>query len=508
MTTPDTLAAIDLGSNSFHLVVAGVMDGELRIVDRMRDPVRLGAGLDADTRLTAAAEARAIKCLEVFGQRLRGLPAIGVRAVGTSTLRRARNASEFLFRASAALGHPVEVISGREEARLVYLGVAHSLEDDGARRLVIDIGGGSTECVLGEHFEPIAMESLKVGCVTLTAQYFGDGHIRAGAMQAAETATRLDLTPTEMRFRAPAFDTCMGSSGTIATIEQVLRQNGWSQQGITREGLARLGRELVAAGHVARLDLPGLKADRAPVFPAGVAILTGLFDALGIARMAAAPGALREGVLFDLLGRLRHEDVRDASIQRMCERYRVDAEQAARVERTAVTLLRQVARSWDLDEAKWRPWLSWAAQLHEVGLAVSHSGYHKHGAYLVSNSDLPGFSRDDQAFLAGLIRVHRRKLAAIVRDTPALTAPHAVRLAVLLRLAALLNRSRSQQPLPPLQLGADKGVLTLTLPPRWLDDQPLTRADLEAEAAVLADAGFGLVWAVPAVAGKKGKRGK
>ena len=506
MLAPETLAAVDLGSNSFHLLVASVVDGELRIVDRMRDPVRLGAGLDADTRLTAATQDRALKCLEVFGQRLRGVPAISVRAVGTSTLRRARNASEFLFRASEALGYPVEVISGREEARLVYLGVAHSLEDDGARRLVIDIGGGSTECVLGEHFEPIAMESLKVGCVTLTTQHFADGAIREAAMHAAETATRLDLTPTEMRFRAPAFDTCMGSSGTIGTIEQVLRQSGWSKQGITPEGLAKLSQALIKAGHVSKLNLPGLKPDRAPVFAAGVAILSGVFDALGIRRMTAAPGALREGVLFDLLGRIRHEDVRDQSIQRMCERYRIDAEQAARVERTAVTLLRQVAASWELDEGKWRPWLSWAAQLHEVGLAVSHSGHHKHGAYLVSNSDLPGFSRDDQAFLAGLIRVHRRKLAPGLRDTPALASPQAARLAVLLRLAALLNRSRSQQPLPALQLAADKNVLTLTLPPRWLDDQPLTRADLEAEAGLLADAGFGLV--VPVVAaGKKGKRG-
>lgn len=504
MMAPDTFAAVDLGSNSFHLVVARVVEGEVRIVDRMRDPVRLGAGLDSDLRLTPAAEARALKCLELFGQRLRGLPAVSVRAVGTSTLRRARNSSDFVFRAASVLGHPIEIISGREEARLVYLGVAHSLEDDGARRLVIDIGGGSTECVLGEHFEPLAIDSLNVGCVTLTSKYFADGEISAAAMHAAEMETRLELAPTEMRFRAPAFDTCMGASGTIATIEQVLRQSGWSKSGITAAGLARLGQELVAAGRVSKLSLPGLKGDRVPVFPAGVAILTGLFDALGIRRMAAASGALREGVLFDLLGRMRHEDVRDQSIKRLGERHRTDVEQAARVERTAVALLRQIAESWDLPEETWRPWLSWAAQVHEVGLAVSHSGHHKHGAYLVANSDLPGFSRDDQALLAGLIRVHRRKFAPVIRDTPALGTPQAVRLAILLRLSALLNRSRSQQPLPPFVLAAERNTLTLTLPPRWLDDQPLTRADLESEVAALADGGFALV--LKTGAAKKAKR--
>ncbi len=504
MPTPNTLAAIDLGSNSFHLVVAQVVDGEVRVLDRMRDPVRLAAGLDANLRLTAAAEARAIKCLETFGQRLRDVPAIGVRAVGTSTLRRARNSSEFVFKANAALGHPIEIISGREEARLVYLGVAHSLEDDGARRLVIDIGGGSTECVLGEHFEPLAIDSLDLGCVNLTTKFFGDGEIRAEALRAAELETRLELAPTEARFRAPAFDTCMGSSGTIGTIEEVLRETGWSKHGITRGGLARLGRELVAVGRVSKLAFPGLKADRAPVFPAGVAILTGLFDALGIDRMTAASGALREGVLFDLLGRLRHEDVRDQSIKRMGERHRVDAAQAARVERTAVALLRQVADSWDLAEETWRPWLSWAAQLHEVGLTVSHSGHHKHGAYLVANSDLPGFSRDDQALLAGLIRAHRRKFAPVLRDTPALASYKTARLAILLRLAALLNRARSQLPLPPMVLTADRTVLTLTLPPRWLDDQPLTRADLQAEVATLADAGYTLV--IKASPAKKARR--
>lgn len=487
----DTLGAVDLGSNSFHLVIARVVHGELQVVDRLRESVRLAAGLGADQRLAEDAQARALAALDLFGQRLRDLPPGAVRAVGTSTLRKAKNSGDFLERARRQLGHPIEIVSGREEARLVYLGVAHSVSDEPGPRLVVDIGGGSTECIIGERYEPVLADSLDMGCVSYTQQYFGEGEIKKEHFRAAETAAQLELQPIERRYRRVGWDTAVGSSGTIEAVAQVLRDNGWGKA-ITAAGLDKLKKALLQTGRIAKLNLPGLRPDRAAVFPAGVAILSALFETLQIQRMDVAGGALREGVLYDLLGRIRHEDLRDRTIAAIASRWHADLEQAARVERTAMGLLKQVATAWSLGGEQPRQLLSWAARLHEVGLAVAWSGYHKHGAYLVANCDMPGFSRDEQAAVAELIRVHRRKLAVLFRDLPPLRSEMTLRLAILLRLAVLLNRSRSSRPLPLLALDFDKQLLTLRAPQRWLDDHPLLVADLEREREELAVLGLTL----------------
>ena len=487
------LAAVDLGSNSFRMLIARAVGEELRPLDRLREGVRLAECFDEHQRLTAEGKNRALACLRKFGQRLRDFPLGSVRAVGTNTLRKARNTGDFLDLAEEALGHRIEVISGQEEARLIFLGASHSLGSGSAKRLVVDIGGGSTECIAGEAFEPIRAESLYMGCVGYTLTYFRGGKISSKRMHKAETAARLELRPIASDFRYLGWDRCAGASGTILAVAQILRQNGWSDRGITPDGLRQLRQAIVEAEHVDRLELKGLKSDRAKVLPGGVAILSAVFDSLGIEHMTVSSGALREGVLYDLLGRFRQEDVRDRTIQRFIEQYHVDVPQARRVQATALRCLDQVTEAWGLDPDSSRAFLSWSASLHEIGLSVSHSGFHKHGAYLIDHSDMPGFSLPDQKILSLLVRSVRRKFPkALFADLPAPAAATAIRLSVLLRLGCLLNRSRSQRTLPELRITAGPRKLLLEFPPGWLAEHPLTGADLEQERIYLKAAGIKL----------------
>lgn len=491
---PETLAAIDVGSNSFHMVVARVAAGQPEIIDRLREQVQLAAGLDAELNLSKKARRRALRCLERFGQRIRDLAPHGVRAVGTNTLRVARDSREFLEAAEAALGHTIEIVSGWEEARLIYLGVSHTLAEDDGHRLVIDIGGGSTECILGRRFETLHARSLDMGCVGYSRRFFPDGTIRRRDFDDAILAAQLNLQGEEEVFSGGHWDTAVGSSGTVRAVEQVLAANG-EQAGITREGLEWLIGEIVAAGHVDELDFEGLKAERAPVLPGGVAILAALFERFGIEQLAVSRGAMRDGVLFDLLGRLQHEDVRDRTIRTFQERFHVDEEQAQRVERTALALLDQVAKAWQLDADEAARFLSWAARLHEIGLAVSFAGYAEHGAYLIRNTDLPGFSRDDQALLALLVAAHRGKpkpLRRALEKPPAHASKLAARLTTLLRLAVRLHRGRSSEvPVAPTLRVQDR-TLTLGFEKGWLAAHPMTRKDLEREVERLAGLGVKL----------------
>ncbi|MBI5611044.1 MAG: exopolyphosphatase [Deltaproteobacteria bacterium] len=490
--TGHSLAAVDLGSNSFHLVIARVLGGELSVVDRLRESVRLAGGLGPGDRLNDETIERAVAALGIFGQRIGHMPVGSVRAVGTSTLRKASNAGDLLERARTALGHPIEVVSGREEARLIYLGVAHSIADNPGRRLVIDIGGGSTECIIGERFEPLLADSLDMGCVRYTARFFADGELSKTAFSQAETAAGLELQPIERRYRRIGWEHAVGSSGTVESIAAVLHETGWGRGGITASGLDKLKKALLQAGKVSRVQLPGLRPDRAAVLSAGVAILAAAFEALHIQRMTVSEGAMREGVLYDLLGRIRHEDMRDRTIAALGERWHVDVEQAGRVERTALQLWKLAQRPWDLGGDGPRQLLAWAARLHEVGLAVAYSGYHKHGAYLVAESDMAGFSRDEQRAVAELIRGHRRKLAPSFKQRQGPTGEATLRLTVLLRLAVLLERARSSKPLPTLGVECEKQGLLLKVPQRWLDEHPLTFADLQREREDLAEVGFDL----------------
>lgn len=482
-TSGDALAAVDLGSNSFHMVIGSLVDGELVLVDRLREQVQLAAGLDAQKQLSADARERALACLARFEQRLRELPPDRVRAVGTSTLRSLRDAEEFLEEAEAALGRPIEVISGAEEGRLIYLGVAHRLADDAGTRLVVDIGGGSTECILGERFESSLVHSLHMGCVSWSRRHFPDGKLTAKAMERAELAARRELKGIARAYRESGWTEAVGSSGTISALDEIVRLNELSVDGLSLAALDAVRAMLLERGHIDALDIAGLKSERAPVLAGGLAILRACFESLGIERMATTSGALREGVLYDVLGRIRHEDVRERTVARLAERYGVDRAHGARVERTALSLLAQTEASWGLDDQRSRRLLGWAARLHEIGLAVSYRHHHRHGAYLLGHADLLGFSHADQRFLAAIVGAHRRKLgsSALGGLPRGARGVECRRLIALLRLANLLNRSRAPIPVPPLRLAPDGAQLVLVAPASWLAEHPLTRLDLEEE---------------------------
>src|ERR1700722_12576399 len=408
---PDVLAAVDLGSNSFHMVVARYSHGQLVILDRLREMVRLAAGLGASGRLDDAATDRALRCLERFGQRLRAVRADSVRVVGTNALRHAKRKRVFLEHARATPGHPNEIISGLEEARLIYSGVAHTSPMSTDKRLVIDIVGGSTEAVIGEGFNPLLLESLSVGCVGLSAAYFEDGRISAKRLERARTAVRLELEPVQEAYRKMGWLQAFGSSGTVRVIGDTLRALNPESPHITLENLNGLAERVIAAGHVDELDLPEVDAERAPVFPAGLAILLEVVESFGIDRVRVAEGAMREGLLYDLMGRFTDEDARERSVRAMGKRYHVDESQAERVETTAVGLLEQVESEWGLEDPLAESVLRWAARLHETGLDIAHSEYHRHSAYLLEPADMPGFPREEQLLLAALVGGHRRQLS-------------------------------------------------------------------------------------------------
>jgi exopolyphosphatase/guanosine-5'-triphosphate,3'-diphosphate pyrophosphatase len=495
VVVPDVLAAVDLGSNSFHMVVARYSHGQLVILDRLREMVRLAAGLGDSGRLDDAATERALRCLERFGQRLRAVRADSVRVVGTNALRHAKRKRWFLEHARAALGHPIEIISGLEEARLIYSGVAHTSPMSPDKRLVIDIGGGSTEVVIGEGFNPLLLESLSVGCVGLSANFFDDGRISAKRLERARTAVRLELEPVQEAYRKMGWLNAFGSSGTVRVIGDTLRAINPESPHITLENLNGLAERVVAAGHVDELDLPEVDAERAPVFPAGLAILLEVVENFGIERVRVAEGAMREGLLYDLMGRFTDEDARVRSVRAMEKRYHIDETQADRVEATVVGLLEQVESDWGLEDPLAESVLRWAARLHETGLDIAHSKYHRHSAYLLEHADMPGFPREEQLLLAALVGGHRRQLS--FESLEDLLPPWdrlAEFLMVLLRLAVLLHRGRSPQPLPAVQLTVKSRNITLELPQRWIKEHPLTLEDLEQERAYLKDAGFRLTF--------------
>ena len=485
------IAAIDLGSNSFHMVLAKADHGEIRILERLGEKVQLAAGIDEQRLLSEEAMQRGLDCLRRFAQLIIGLPEGAVRIVATNALREARNRGEFIRRAEAILGHPVEVISGREEARLIYLGVSHSSADTPGKRLVVDIGGGSTEFIVGQRFEPLLRESLQMGCVSFTQRYFRDGKITPARYAQAYTAARLELMGIEHALRRLGWQEALGASGTIRAIGLVLKEAGQGNGEITASGLAWLKRKVLKLGDVEKLELPGIKPDRRSIFPAGLAIMEAIADALSLDSMTHSEGALREGVLYDLLGRHQHEDVRERTLSALQERYHVDLEQAARVEEKALSAFAQVATDWGLDD-EWRDLLIWAARVHEIGLDIAHYHYHKHGAYLIEHSDLAGFSRLDQQMLALLVRGHRRNIPKDKLSDFADQGPCLVRLCVLLRFAILFHHIRGSQEMPQVTLQAGPQSLDVYFPNGWLEANPLTQADFAQEAEWLNRIGFTL----------------
>ena len=494
MPDASTVAAVDLGSNSFHLIVARLHRRQLRIVDRLREPVRLAEGLTQDQTLRPDVRRRALACLARFGQRLRGLPPTAVRAVGTSAMRQIADGGAFLHAARHALNHTIDIISGQEEARLIYRGVAHGLSDNG-RRLVIDIGGGSTELIIGRQLTPERYDSLDIGCVNITRLAFADGIISAAALQRAKLHCALAIRPIKRLYQSPHWQTALGSSGAVRSIAKVLQAQGWSKAGISAAGLNALLHALAQQGHTDQLDFAGLSDERRPVFAGGVAVLSALFEALNIERLHVSDAALREGLLYELSGHGHDHDIREHTVQSLAERFAADQPQAQRVENTALALHRQTRGPWRLDDPEDARLLRWACRLHEIGLSLSHHAFHKHGAYILNHADLPGFSRQQQTRLALLVRNHRRKFnPALFNDALADDSTQTTqRLCLLLRLAVLLHRGRADDE-PQLTLAANGNRLTVTLSDAWRRRHPLTHAELANEAHYLQSAGYQLLF--------------
>ncbi len=489
-TEAGLLAAIDLGSNSFHLVVARPDHGEWRVIESLSEKVQLAAGFDDRGRLTEQVQERALHCLSRFAQHLCAVEPGNRRVVGTNALRVAKNASSFIRRAERQLGCPIEIIAGREEARLIYLGVAYTHPHQG-RRLVVDIGGGSTEFIIGDGYEPLLLESLHMGCISYQRRFFGDGRIDAESLEQAVLAARHEVMPIAAAYRELGWEQALGSSGTIKALLSVLQSLGWAgaNDGISLAALQQLKLRLLSFRHALEIDFPGLKEDRKPLLASGLAITLGFFQELGIEHLHYVDGALREGVLFEMIGRQGQSlDVQERTIRAMQARYHVDVEQALRVRQSALQLAEQLqaqSTAPRIDKIS----LAHAADLHEVGLDVAHSGFHKHGAYLLRYSDMAGFSRPDQERLSLLVGAHRRKL----REEQRLALlDHGGRdfllTAVLLRLAVLLNHARQSPVINPRWqlLWQEPARLHLSFARGWLEKHPLTLMDLQQEAGYLA----------------------
>ncbi|WP_374328205.1 exopolyphosphatase [Azonexus sp.] len=478
----ETVAAVDLGSNSFRLQVGRVVDDQIYPLDSLKEPVRLASGLTEDKLLDAPSQERALSALRRFGERLRGLDRGAVRAVATNTLRVAKNVGEFLPHAEEALGFPIEVIAGREEARLIYIGASHSLPSANHKRLVVDIGGGSTEFIIGKRHDPQLMESLYMGCVSFTLKYFPGGRIDKRRLREAQAAAAKEIELIAHDFQKLGWKEAVGSSGSARAIADILEMNELNPGnvgGITREGLERLCALLVKAGSAENLDLKGVRGDRMPVLPGGIAIMAAIFEELDIECMTYADGALRLGVLYDLLGRFHQHDMRDATVAHFRKRYQVERDQVERVEAVALSALTQLSGGAP-GEADIQ-YLSWACRLHEIGISVAHNAYHKHGAYILTYADMPGFSKKDQARLALLVLGHRGKLEKLA-EVPAVDGVW--RLIFCLRLAVALHRTRDDRQLPAWRVASTERGFMLSLPGKWLAKNPWTAAALAEESLI------------------------
>ncbi|NDU86192.1 MAG: exopolyphosphatase [Ferrovum sp.] len=481
------VAAVDLGSNSFRLQVARVVQGQPYTLDTLKESVRLAAGLMPDKTLDMATQERALACLRRFGERLRGVPREGIRVVGTNTLRVARDAEAFLVAAQEALGVPIEIIAGQEEARLIFVGVGHSMPRTRGRRLVVDIGGGSTEIIIGRGIKPQRLESLYMGCVSYTQQFFPHGRVTVKQWTAAQLAAASELQVLSASFGRGQWDQAVGSSGTARALAELLELNGFAEQGITRAGLDFLRQKLFQVRDLQQLVELGLRPERVPVLPGGLAIMSAVFDELGIESMQTTESGLREGVLYEMLGRLDQRDVRAETVRHFVQRYHADIAQGTRVEKLALTFYRQVTT-----RALFRhygPYLGWAAQLHEIGLSIAHGGYHRHSAYIIDNADMPGFSRLEQAIMGGLVQAHRGRLGKVAER---ITHHEGWRLILCLRLAVLFLRDRTGRPLPRLKLLDGESGFSLQISAQWLSQHSLVAANLEKESQQWAQQGVTL----------------
>lgn len=474
MTSDQLLAAVDLGSNSFRLEIGRLDHDQIQRVEYLKETVRLGSGLNEDRLLSSDAMQKGLDCLARFAERIRNFDPSRVRAVATQTLREARNRHEFLDAGSKILGFPIEVISGIEEGRLIFQGVTHLLPFSDERRLVIDIGGRSTEIIAGTGHSPQQVASYRVGSVSSSLKYFSEAEFSNQAFHRAEVAAKAIIDEAFSQFPNANWDMAYGSSGTIGAVSDVLSACGWGNSQITLEGLDWLKKCLIRAGHVDRVHLEGLKEDRKAVIGGGVSVLFAVMHVLKIPTLNVAQGALRQGLLFDMLERTDEQtDQRELSVRRLIKRFHVDALQAQRVDQTAQFLFAQLAPvevPHDIHKATRRK-LSWAAQLHEIGGVISHADHHKHGAYIIDHSEVFGFSDDELHRLGLLILGQKGKLKKLDTDW---SDERFCRMLLSLRVAIILCHARTTPEINQIVFRQLKGHLSfeLFIPSQWSDKYP------------------------------------
>jgi len=491
INTKRQLAAIDLGSNSFHMVVARLENNQPHTIDAIKEMVRLAAGLDDNNVLSEPKIEEALACLSRFGQRIKDLPAQNVSAVGTMTLRKARNSYSFLSRAEQALGFPINIVAGQEEARLVYQGVAHSLVQTETNRLVIDIGGGSTEFIIGQAYNPIMMESLNMGCVNFTNQWFETGEITEERIHNAILSARRKLEWISDEYLETGWQECIGSSGTIKTISRIMAENYQTNGIIDYKSLKKLSEIFVKAGQISHVVLPGLSENRAPVIIGGLCVLMAAFEELKIESMQASEGALREGLLNDMIETAQGHDIRMDTVRNFELRYRIDTAQSGRICNTALQMFDQLDLG-DVNNSNLRLILLWAGKLHEIGLSISHNNYSEHSGYIVEQSDMPGFSREVQNTLGLLLRLHRGKLKMQLIENSPRCHKDIVLIIILLRLAISLERSRDWDASRHVKIKLKDDELKVKFPKKYLQNHPLTEADLTQEKQEVLKAGYKL----------------
>ncbi|MBP6344725.1 MAG: Ppx/GppA family phosphatase [Neisseriaceae bacterium] len=479
----DVLATVDLGSNSFRLQISRKEGTQLFVIDSLKEMVRFGAGLGKDKYLTEESQERALSCLAKFGERLRGFATPQVRVVATNTFRVAKNIGPFLERAEAVLGFPIEIIAGREEARLIYLGVAHTSAVTDDTRLVVDIGGGSTEFVIGNGLVPQVTESLALGCVSHSLRFFPDGEVTEAGVAKAVWAARTEVQRISMMLKDIGWDVSIGTSGTARSLSAIFEALGDPRGMITLPAMKLLMNQIVRAGSVESAAIMGLKADRLEVFAGGLAVMMAIFEELAIEEMAVTDAALRDGVLYDLIGRQLDADMRDETVARFQNRYRADVHQGEMVSDIAQQYFEGMAKDLPMHEmGMWLSLIDWAAKLHEIGLSIAHTAYHKHSAYIVKNADMPGFSRREQNKLAVLILGHRGDMKKMLEQIGSDEYCWAAVLS--LRLAALFCRGRKDVCIPhntKVKFQLDKKKCTLQISNAWLALNPLTVSALTLE---------------------------
>ncbi|MEZ9232845.1 guanosine-5'-triphosphate,3'-diphosphate diphosphatase [Vibrio amylolyticus] len=487
--SPAFYAAIDLGSNSFHMLVVRHISGSVQTMAKIKRKVRLASGLDSDNALSQEAMQRGWDCLSLFAERLQDIPTENIRIVGTATLRTATNVDVFLEKANQILGHKIHVISGEQEAAMIYQGVAHTSGGIG-RRLVVDIGGASTELVIGKGFDAKALTSLKMGCVTWLEKHFKDRQLSEENFNSAISAAKQTISPILEQYTHIGWDVCVGASGTVQALQEIMLAQGMDEV-ITLAKLKRLQKQAMLTDQLEELEIEGLTLERALVFPSGLSILIAIFELLEIESMTLAGGALREGMAYEMVPELRQSDIRSRTIESVQKRYQMDIAYAQQVADTASGLLEQCDQNIWLPEPQAKAILTTACQLHEIGLTIDFKQAGKHNAYLLQQLDLPGFTRAQKHCIAEITRRYREQLTPMP-DQQAISTLSSQRILRLLRLSVLLTHRRDSATQPDVSIKANGNSLELSISKQWLTENPLTTAELEIESSRQSDAGWPL----------------